>query len=473
MKTGKLFIYGLIALAFAFLLGIPFMAVGSSLAIVLPFKIDKEGLEGDALKFMNDFEKRLKGVDFDSMSKAEIAKAISDAITASKGEYAGVDFKEVAKLLSADKGVMAILKEQGIQINALKELGISGGKKGITVKEWINSIMDDVKKVYDAGTEGAGRTFQAKAAVIMNSANVTDYSELPDDLIDSFSLGGFVDKRRPREYVWDLASVSTVAEVEKYKIWEEEGSEEGAFAIVAEGALKPLVSLTLVENKSTAAKVAGKIVVTEEFTKWRKKAWTQIQRLARNKMMRDFSAILTTRLLADAAPYTASALDGLYSDPTDYHAVAAVAAQIEALDFMPDMLILNPQDKWRIGMLQDLQGQFYLTIPVTDPSGQTTMMGFTVRTSNRMTVGNFILGESGLWEIEMESIKVKVGYGVTVTGGTDNGGGNVTNVSSDFDNNRFRVILETYFHSYIATNNAGSFVYGNFDAIKDLLTAPI
>jgi hypothetical protein len=366
---------------------------------------------------------------------------------------------------------MVILKEQGIEIAALKEQAGKQNPKGMDFKAWFHSILGDIEKVFNA-REGS-KTFVAKAAVIMTSENVVDFSALPTDLIDSFSLGSFVEKRRPREYVFDLATVTNVAEVEKYKVWEEEGSEQGAFAIVAQGAIKPLTSLTLIKNISTAQKVAGKYVVTEEFTKWRKNAYSIIQRLIKQKMLRDYAAILTTDLLAGSVPYTASALDGQYQANlvTDYHAIAAVAAQIEALDFMPDMLVMNPQDKWRIGMSQDTTGQFFLTIPITDPSGQTRMMGFILRTSNRIPVGSFILGESGLWEIEQEAIKIKVGYGLTITGGTDNGGGNVTNVSGDFDNNRFRVILETYFHDYIATNNIGSFVYASFATVKAAVTA--
>jgi hypothetical protein len=94
------------------------------------------------------------------------------------------------------------------------------------------------------------------------------------------------------------------------------------------------------------------------------------------------------------------------------------------------------------------------------------MMGFMLRTSTKIPVGEFILGESGLWEIEDEAITVRMGYGVTVIGSP------VTGVESDLDHNRFRVIVETYFHNYIASNNEGSFVKGDFDAIKVLLTAP-
>lgn len=408
-------------------------------------------------KIKSQTEEALKAKGF--VSKKEVDDLVNERLKSLEG----LDAAQLKAMIDADKGVLAMLKKQGEEINALKEKG--GDRNPKSFKSFLNEKMGEIEKVFKAGH--GHMTIELKSPAIMTTDNTVDYAAMPDDLIDSFSLGSFVAKRQPREYVFDLASVTTVAEVEKYKVWEEEGDEEGAFAIVEEGAVKPLVSYSLVKNISEARKVAGKYVVTEEFTKWRKKAYVILQRLIRQKMLRDYAAILTTDLLNDAAPYTGSALDGQYTDPTDYHAIAAVAAQIEGLDFAPDMLVLNPQDKWRIGMLQDSQGQFYLTIPVTDPSGQTKMMGFTVRTSNRIPVGTFILGESGLWEIEQEAIKIKVGYGIDVT--TATGPDRVTSVSSDFDNNRFRVILETYFHNYIATPNIGSFVVADFDTVKSLL----
>lgn len=471
----KLFAFGLLTLAVAFLLGIPLLSAGgASLAIVAGVKINMDGLEGEGKKFMEDFKARVTGVEFDGMTKAEIVKLVTDELKATQEAnkaFAGIKAEDIAKLLDAEKGVYAILKNMGIEITTLKESGKDGKKTGKTLKALLMEAMPEIEKVFRK--RSGEHVVDIEKAAIMTTANTVDYTDLPDDVLDSFTIGNFVEKRRPREYVFDLANVSTVAEVEKYIVWEEEGAESGAFAIVAEGAIKPLVSLALVKNHSEAKKIAGKYVVTEEFTKWRKKAYAIIQRLIQQKMLRDYAAVLTTALLADAAPYVASALDGQYpaDKVTDYHAIAAVAAQIEAIDFVPDMLILNPQDKWRIGMSQDVNGQFYLSIPLVNPQGQTTILGFTVRTSNRVPVGNFILGESGLWEIVQESLKIRTGYGITVTGGTENGGGNVTNVSGDLDNNRFRVIVEMYFHTYIATNNAGSFVYANFDVVKELVTA--
>lgn len=445
-----------------------------TLGNVLPLRVsfDKKGLEGDELALIEKLEKRMGELP-DIVTADSIMEQVRSTLSAFLDEdnKPKFDVEQLIQLLGEDdKGFRSILKKQGEEIAALKAIS-SGGQAG---KMELRSILD---KFFDKEKDKLSNMLESRsgqvrlnirAAAAMTTLNTIEgHDSLPDDLIESFSIGQFVPKRFPREYVFDMANRRTVSEVTQYKTWLEEGDEEGAFALVEEGGLKPLISYSLVRNHSEYQKVAGKYVVTEEFAKFRREAYNIIQRLITNKILRDYAAILTTNLLNDAVPYTGSALDGEYTDPTDYHAIAAVAAQIEGLDFMPDLLIVNPQDKWRIGMQQGSNGHFYLTIPTTDPSGVTRIMGFTVRSSNRLAPGTFILGESGLWEIEDEPLSIRMGFGIDVTSSE----GTVTAVESDFDHNRFRVIVETYFHNYIATPNIGSFVVATYDEVKEALAS--
>jgi hypothetical protein len=430
-------------------------------------KLKTDGLTGESLSFVAEFNKRFAEVDFANEAEMKIyLRGTLGGLLDDDGKVA-IDTEKIKEFLGEGKtGFRSILKAQGEAIEAIKLRG-NGGAEKRSLRGELEKRMSDIESAYKGGGEFK---LNLRAAAIMTTANtVGGYEALPEDLIESFSVGAFVEKKRPREYVFDIANVTTVAQLTEYKTWLEEGDEEGAFAIVAEGTLKPLVSTTLVRNHSQYKKVAGKYVVTEEFAKFRSEIYNIIKRLISQKMLRDYSTILTTQLLGDAAAYVASALDGQYTaaEVTDYHAIAAVAAQIEGINFMPDVLIMNPQDKWRIGMSQDANGAFYMTIPYTSPTGETQMMGFSLRTSTKVPVGSFILGESGLWEIEQESITVRIGHGITIT----KSGANVTDVEDDFDHNRIRMIVENYFHSYIATNNTGSFVYASFDVVKALLVA--
>lgn len=331
----------------------------------------------------------------------------------------------------------------------------------------------ELEMVHRSKTKGNEIVLNIRAAANMTTGNTIDENNYPLAMIESFNvIDGVVKKRRGTQYIFDIADVTTVAELEEYTTWLEEGQEQGAFAIVAEGAVKPLVSHALVRNYAKAKKVAAKYVITEEFAKFRKKALQIIQNLINDKILRDYAAILTTDLQTQAASYVGTTLDDTFVAPNDYDAIGAVAAQIETLNFFPDLLIIHPQDKWRLSLEKDSQGRYYMMIPMYNPDGLVQMMGFRVLTSTYQTVGTFTLGESGLFKIEQEALTIRLGYGIDFTTASVNGTTVVTNVSSDFDNNRMRIIVENFFKDYIATNNIGSFVTASFATVKAALLKP-
>lgn len=376
-------------------------------------------------------------------------------------------FEEKSTLKTSLEGLMAkVTKLEQRQAN-LKNLTLAGFDTAV-LKRAIESKFEDIEKVLQARNVAVEFTMTAtRAAEVMTTENVMDLTQVDKEALDDFSVTNFVEKRRPYSFIFDIADRTTVQNIEKNKVWMSEGDEEGAFAIVAEGGLKPLVSVSLVKNSTEAKKVAGRSVYTDEVAKFKNEYYRIIRRLINDKLLRDFRKMLTTELMAAAAVYVSSALDGQFDNPTDYHAIAAVAAQIEALDFIPDVLVLNPQDKWRIGMSQDNVGAFYLAIPAASPDNQPTLLGFNVITSNEMPVGEFMLGESGLWKVEDETVTIKIGYGIEQI---KNEQGLVTDVQADLDHNRFRVISELWYHSWIDSAHEGSFVKGNFAAIKEALT---
>lgn len=404
--------------------------------------------------------------------KLQNADDVTNAMTSTLGGLTSEQLKkfhetEVVAMQQSIKNMSAALKKlESIQMVGANPLAkpLNALKKLISQKETMDAIQKAMASKDPAHT--VNLTVQAAVAA-MTTGNVVDDGDIPEDILNSFSIEAFEKKRRPKEYIYDIASRRTVAEISEYKTWLEEGDEEGAFAIVVEGAVKPLVSKTLIRNTTKYKKVAGKRVYTEEFSKFRKEAYSILEDLFNDQLLRNYAAILTTNLVAAAAAYVGTILDGLYEDPTDYHAIGAVAAQIETLEFQPDLLIINPQDKWRINLSQASDGHFYVGLPKYNAAtGAIEMMGYRVFTTNRIDPGDFILGESGLYKIEDEPVKVRLGYGINVT---KNGEGLVTDVTSDIDTNRFRIIAETFFHSWISTNNVGSFVKATFDDVKAAL----
>lgn len=390
------------------------------------------------------------------------AEAVTAAITK---HFEGYNLEALREY--GDKKYNETITKLAAGLEKIEKNRVQPGQKRNWFRDTLNKHLTDFEPIARSrGEDKKEIKFNVRAAAIMDTSNTLSNDDtLPEDILESFSIAEFAAKRYGRQYIYDIADRTVVSEVEQYKTWLEEGDEEGAFAIVAEGAIKPLVSYDLVRNFAQAKKVAGKYVVTEEFTKFRKNAFNIIRRLIMDKLVRDYSAIITTDLNALAAAYTGTALDGTINGANDYDAVGAVAAQIESLNFVPDVLILNPQDKWRIRLTKDNEGRYLF--PMVLENGQTVMMGFRIITSTYQTVGTFTLGESGLYKIEEEPVTVRMGYGIEVTGSNP-----VTAVSSDFDNNRIRVIVETYFLSWLATPHVGSFVRTTFATVKAALETP-
>lgn len=399
------------------------------------------------------------------------------------GALKSMDLKELKAFTNVETSVRK-LADQFERFKTAQEAAkqnVVSAEKRDFLKELITKRMGDIEKLIQSRDENRVITISTRSAERMVQSDVAkqkrDYIHTTDNLIsgaglgdadeiiDSFAVDAFIPKRRPRQFISDIADVTRVSEVPKVKIWEEEGPETGVIAIIAEGQLKPAVGLTVVRNQHEVRKAAGKVIFTEEVAKFKKRIFSILKTLFNDKVYRDYQNILSTDLVAAAAAYPGSALDGQYTAPTDFHAIGAVASVIETLEFFPDTLIINPQDKWRMALSQTADGQFFVALPVMGTNGSISMAGFRVVTTNKIAVGKFILGESGMYKIEEEGVTIRMGYGLSKNETSGE-------YEFDFDHNRFRIIGEIFFHNYIPTPYAGSFVMGDFAAIKTLLTKP-
>lgn len=346
------------------------------------------------------------------------------------------------------------------------------GQKRDFVRETLTDNFPSLEKILRAanGDKSGSKaiTLNARAAATMTLDNLITEVDIPEDILESFSLDAFVPKRYGQQYIYDIADRTVLAEITQYKTWLEEGDEQGAFAIVEEGAVKPLVSYGLVRNFAKYDKVAGKYVITEEVAKFRKEAYAIIGRLIRDKLVRDYSAIITADLNAVAVGYTGTPLDGTITMANDYDAIGAVVLQGQLVNFNIDTIVLNPADLWKMRLTKDNQGR-YLFEMTTDANGATQTLGLRVIVSTYQTAGWMTLVESGLYKIEEEPITIRLGYGIDTTVA----GGNVTAVSSDFDTNRQRVIVEMFFNHWLATNHIGSIIRAQFSTVIAALSAEV
>jgi hypothetical protein len=335
------------------------------------------------------------------------------------------------------------------------------------IMEVITANKTEIEKRFAAKGQQNELTLNVRAAANMTTTNTVDETtkSIPASLVESMSVAAFAAKRYGKFFVDEIADRTTISAMEKYTSWLEEGTEQGAFAIVAEGALKPLVSTSLVRNFATAQKVAGKYVVTEEFQKFYNNAYNIIRRIIQDKLVRDYTALIVTDLNAAAVAYTSTALDDLVEGANDYDAIAAIASQMQALNFVPNVIVMNPADVWKIRLAKMSTGQYLF--PTQNNSGTIDLFGFDVIVSTYQTAGYVTMTERGLFKVEDEAITIRMGYGVTVTGASP-----VTAVVSDFDNNQFRVIVELWFKDWLPTPYVGSVVRAQLSTVKAALETP-
>lgn len=428
--------------------------VGASLAIapVMSFKVPENAdFTEEERKSLNlvfgslseQFTEQFKSFAEGTISKDDVLKKMDEKLK-SWGEENGISKEKLEKMSE-------MLKEQGQTLTSLKEQKIPY-KNAVGLKaefekrydELVSAIKNKksgfVIKAVDEHTDG-------KIQTTVNSISTTSGAMLSDSVEYSDQL--FM-KRRGREYIHDIANVTQVSEVPETFVFDEEGTEDGSIAIVAENGLKPQVHLSLVRNQVNAKKAAGYIVVTEEMIKWRSRLWAQIQRLFRDKVSRDYEKLLTEDLMTNAVSYTTTPLDGTIEDPTDFNAIIAGVLQLENLEYMPDVLVINPADKWKLAMTESKNGT--LILPYIQQGGEFSLLGLRVITTTRVEAGSFIIGESSTWFIEEELPRLRTGL-----------------VNDDFLHNRMTIIGELFFLSYVPSNNAGSFVKGNFATIKESL----
>lgn len=403
-----------------------------------------------------------------AQTKTDVAAKIGEVKQEFDTKSAAFASKEDVSALQAkaDKveALELALREQGTSLASLKAAG-AGLETKTDLKTLVEKHMGDVEKVFNA--KSGFTQLDIKAAAVMTQSNTIDQTtfSVPVNMIESMNMLDYVPKRYGRQFIDAIADITTVQAMDEYTTWLEEGSFEGAFAVVAEGALKPLVSTSLVRNWAKAQKIAGKYVVTEEFAKFRANAYNIIRRIIVDKLVRDYSALIVTGINSAAAAYTGTTMDDTVVVPNDYDAVGAVAAQIATLNFTPDTIILHPQDAWRIRLTKDDDNRYQFESVAQD--GQRNIFGLNLFESTLQTLGYMTIGEAGLYKVENESITIRNGYGIDVTGSSP-----VTAVVSDFDNNRFRTIVEMFFKQWLPTPYAGSFVRAQFSTVKAALLKP-
>lgn len=268
---------------------------------------------------------------------------------------------------------------------------------------------------------------------------------------DNFRMfPGFSALSRPEDMLMNYIQSSQKSVVNKTVLLRQEVATEGAFAIVAESAEKPLIQYKFENVQYTRLKIAGRIEWTEEFEMDFNSLLNAIIRLFEVDLVNAWEDEVVDVITNISTSYVGTSLDGTLSVPTNGLAVVAAAGQIKDLNYRPRLVVMNPSDVLATLYVQDDKGHF-INQPFIDVANG-KIDGMTLVTTTRIPQGKIlVMDPSVLWEEHSANIMRTGQYGEQLI------------------HNEYTLIAEKFFIIFYAPKDTKAIVYDDLAVIKAAL----
>ena len=159
--------------------------------------------------------------------------------------------------------------------------------------------------------------------------------------------------RYPANFVRDAISSRQVSKCRFVGV-KELKSPHGAAAVIE----KPMVDFKFEWKYSNRKKYAGRIELTEEAEIDFDQLLLDIFDMFESKVLRKYNDGLLTDILAWAPTYTGTALDGTIKNPMLMNVITAGRLQLNANEYNPDTLFINPADYATTQTMQNAKWRF-------------------------------------------------------------------------------------------------------------------
>lgn len=271
-------------------------------------------------------------------------------------------------------------------------------------------------------------------------------------------LGGVVDLVRTQPTFWNRLRKGSTNLNPLY--WVNKANKQGAADFIGEGVLKPIASIDLTVETSTAKKVAERMRVSMELLNdvpgFRSlivdELSYEIEKHANDASLT--ASVSSTDIAGVTTLASAFSLTTIEagSDPTYMDAIRAAIAQLQSLNFTDNITaFVNPIDAANMDLSKSADDGHYLLPPFVSQNGM-VVAGVPVIVDNNIAVGNLLIGDMTKYQIIMLE-------GLSIRWGLD---------MDDFSKNLITVIGEMRFHQVFSTNHTGAFIY---DAFADIVAA--
>lgn len=340
-----------------------------------------------------------------AMSAEEQNKYLQDK----NAHEANVRKEEIEKALQPLKDAQDTIKED---LSVMKE-SLKGGATEIIKNQMYNVIKENHAKIVEAVKEKKDFpefAFKVAAMHMTNNGTVSNVSGLnfPESTFevdnDIFMI------KVPENFILRVIRNSQRAKVPQTVIKTQQVPSEGAVAVVAEGAVKPLLQYKFQRTSTSRKKYAGRIEWTEEFEMDFEALLDAIVDMFERDVITVWQDDLINIITTNATAYVSSSLDGTLVSPDNGLAIVAAAQQVKALGYTPNFVLMNPVDIDAAVYTQDADGNFQLK-PYIDASGN-RIAGITVIPSLKIDEGTALVGDFSIYkEIHSAFIMRRGQYG--------------------------------------------------------------
>jgi len=398
------------------------------------------------------------------------SKAIKEATKALKDDLTEAQKTEIASQVEAMKASLGITKEQFDEfkedLRIIKENPNAVGKNGFdlmaAIEEGLKTLLPTIKEKSNAsGKNGFEVELTVKAPINMATTAVTASSAIPVSYVAQ-DITTYAEDVRAQEYILQFLSRGNTAKASIQYV--DKSPTEGTMAITAEGALKPLISISYVIRYSQARKMAGRTKISEEALDDIPFIMSAIRNELAYQHAIGIQGDIFTVVSAFAPAFVAGTLADTTTNPTNYDAIRAAIYAVKIASkgkHIPNAVLVASSDVYSMGATKDTTNQ-YVFPPFVMPDGSTISGVRIVEVADGVSVpaGTFIVGD---WKkLHFENYKtftVRIGQGIQ-------GSATAANIVSDFESNMYTLIGESRYHLWIYENEKTAFIKTTFAAVK-------
>lgn len=373
-------------------------------------------------------------------------KALKDELEALKGLEA--KNQDIEKSIAKFEGRIEAMSEKAVEPK-LEKLSLG--------KAIAKTYTDNIERIKDAVEKGT------KINLTVKDTTIADYTG--DYALTDFDTE--VD-RTVRNRYGILENVNTGATDSKFVTYVQQTADSNG-TWVGEGIAKSEGEPTWSEISEEVKKLATYVKVSKEMLE----DLSFIRGEINNDLMSGVRESIENALLNGAGGTSINGLlDASMGLPTFGAGVFAnaiqdanisdllrcVKAQIEAVNFTPTHVVLNPQDIATIQLTKgsDSTYTYPMYLPTQSGDGEMIIAGMRVISSTYMTAGNYLVGD-------LSKVNVKFRNNINMSVGLD---------ADDFTRNMITILAEARLVSYVKNNQKPAFVYGDISTDIALILAP-